>query len=136
MLPGGFEQKGFNFVHVDDLAEASLHVMELSASNGQIFNIAVDPAISFEEAFGAYHLALKRIGHPPFRLKFVATLSGMLHKSRPVAQWISKLGGKRLVFNIWQPGFDLTYSSRKLVGTSFKFKWSTFEDVLVSCIES
>ena len=136
LLPGGFEKKAFNFVHVDDLAEAALHIMGLNNSNGQIFNIAVDRAISFEEAFGAYHLALKRIRYPTFRLKLIALLSGMLHKNRPLAQWISKLGGKHMVFNIWQPGFDITYSAQRLLATSFKFKWSKFEDVLVSCIES
>lgn len=135
LLAGGFEQKQFNFVHVDDLAEASVHLMNVPGSNGQIFNIAVDKAILFEEAFKAYNLALKRMEQPLLWLKFLASLSGMLQKFPGMTSWISRKGGKRLVFKIWQPGFDLTYSSQKLLSTSFQFKWNVFEDILLSCID-
>ena len=134
LLAGGFEKSKFNFVHVEDLVEATVHLMNLSDSNGQIFNIAVDNAIFFEEAFQAYISALNRTGHPLLWKKFLAGLSEILQKSPGLTNWISRIVGSNLVFNVWQPGFDLTYSSGKLLGTSFKFKWDVFEDILLSCI--
>jgi nucleoside-diphosphate-sugar epimerase len=135
LLAGGFENKQFNFVHVEDLVEASIHLMNSPDSNGHIFNIAVDKAIYFEEAFEAYNLALKRVERPSLRLKFFAGISGILQRNPKLTDWISRNGGRRLVFNIWQPGFDITYSSKKLLSTPFQFKWGKFEDVLFSCIK-
>jgi nucleoside-diphosphate-sugar epimerase len=135
LLAGGFQKKRFSFVHAEDVAEAAVHLMHSAVSNGQIFNVAVDEPILFEDALQAYIRVLGRAGLPTARTKRLASVSSMIHKMPGVSHWLSRVGGSRFVFTLWHPGFDLTYSSSKLLGTSFRFKWGTFEDVLLSCID-
>jgi nucleoside-diphosphate-sugar epimerase len=134
LLAGGFQNRRFSFVHVEDVAEAAMHLIHAHGSDGQAYNIAVDRPILFEEAFQSYLRALKQSRRPLIRVKLLAYLSKWVHKLPGLSHMLSQYDGHRSAFKIWQPGFDMTYSSRKLLSTSFRFKWDRFEDVLLSCI--
>ena len=134
LLAGGFHNKKFSFVYVEDVAGAALHLMNNSFESGSIFNIAYPQPINFDEAMRSYLRALKRAGKPYRRARFIAGTSSAVHKLTSLSKWMSKIGGNNFVFNIWQPGFDMSYSSDKLLQTSFRFKWNNFEEILYSCI--
>ena len=134
LLAAGFQNRRFSFVHVEDVAEAAMHLISAPGSDGQAYNIAVDRPILFEEAFQSYLRALKQSRRPLTRVKLLAQLSKWVHELPGLSHRLSRYDGHRSAFNIWQPGFDMTYSSRKLLSTSFRFKWNRFEDVLLSCI--
>jgi len=134
LLAGGFEKRGFNFVHVEDVAEASIHLMTVPVENRAIFNIAGESVIKFEEAFQAYQSVLRHSENPYLWPRLLALFSGLVRRLPGFTDWLIRQGSNRLVFNLWQPGFDMTYSSSKLLRTSFNFKWKSFEDVLRSCI--
>jgi nucleoside-diphosphate-sugar epimerase len=133
LLAGGFQNKSFSFVHVDDVAGAAVHLM-LSADPGQVFNVAVQNPIPFEDALQTYIRVLGRAGVSTARTRRLAWLSATLHKFPGLSTGISRLGGTRFAFPIWHPGFDRTYSAAKLLGTSYRFQKANFEDVLFSCI--
>ncbi|MCK5702233.1 MAG: hypothetical protein KAI29_13805, partial [Cyclobacteriaceae bacterium] len=61
-------------------------------------------------------------------------LSEMAQKFPVITNWLARHGSDNLVYKLWHPGFDLTYASSKLHSTSFCFKWTTFEEILLSCI--
>jgi len=134
LIAGGFQNKKFNFVHVEDVAEAAIYLMQQDISSGEIYNITVNEPILFEEAFRAYIRVLDRAGSSYARIKALAMVSTLLHKVPSVIHFISNIVGERFVFRIWHPGFDLNYSSAKLMDTSFKFKWNDFEEVFNSCL--
>jgi dihydroflavonol-4-reductase len=134
LLAVGFEKRRFNFVHVEDVAEASIHLMTMPIEKGQVYNIAVDRAIWFEEAFKAYKWVLNNSENPYLWTRLLAQLSEVAQKFPVIAHWLARYGSDHLVFKLWHPGFDLTYSSSKLHSTSFCFKWTAFEEILLSCI--
>jgi nucleoside-diphosphate-sugar epimerase len=131
---GGFEDRSFNFVHVDDVAGAALHLMACEGAPGQVFNVGVDRPVRFEEAFGSYVRALDRSGRSLSLPKILALASNSLSKA-PFLSALASRWGRRIVFSVWRPGFDLLYSSVKLLATAYRFKWDSFEDVLVSCAD-
>ena len=51
MLPGPVADWTFSYVHVDDVVRATLHVATHPACAGGIYNVAVEPPLSFAEAF-------------------------------------------------------------------------------------
>jgi nucleoside-diphosphate-sugar epimerase len=135
VVAGGFQHRRFSFVHVEDVAEAAVHVMRKETSSGQIFNIAVNEPIAYEDAFEAYLRVLKTAGKSYARVRLLALISAFLHRLPPAVVRTASRIGKRFMFKIWHPGFDLNYSSAKLLQTGFRFRWVNFEDVLLSCVE-
>ena len=135
LLAEGFKNRKFNFVHVDDVAEAAVHLMRVVPAGDRIYNIAVDDPIRFEDAFQAYLAVLGRAGRRYARARFLARVSEKLHARPSVSRWVRRVGGERLAFGLWQPGFDMTYAAKRILGTSFRFAWQKFEDVLESCAE-
>jgi nucleoside-diphosphate-sugar epimerase len=136
LIAGGFQCKRFSYVHVEDVVAAAMFLMESEIPMGEVFNIAVREPISFERAFEAYIRVLDLAGRSYAKIKFLAILSSLLHKTPSLQSTIAGLLGERFVFRIWHPGFDLIYSSTKLLETSFQFHWSDFEEVFKSCLES
>lgn len=134
LLSGGFKNKKFSYVHVQDVAGAAIHLMENEGIHGHIFNIAVDPSITYEEAFSSYMHALDRAGFEYIIVRFLGKLSFIIEQMSGMARWLSLKKGSRFAFGIWKPGFDLTYSSQRLLSTSYRFRWNNFEDVIASCI--
>jgi nucleoside-diphosphate-sugar epimerase len=135
LIAGGFQNKRFNFVHVEDVAEAAIYLMENETLNGEVYNICVNDSILFQEAFQSYIRVLKRAGNIYFKIRLLAWISVFLHKIPVLLGLIKKYGGEKYLFKIWKPGFDLNYSSTKLLQKSFKYKWDDFEAVLFSCLE-
>jgi nucleoside-diphosphate-sugar epimerase len=132
-LGNGFQNGGFNFVHVEDVAAASLHLMQQHMEGEQIYNILAGFS-EFENAYDDYLRVLSRARRPLYWRRLLTRLSRAVNRMPRFSQELSRFGGKRLIYNIWQPGFDMTYSGEKLCKTGFRFKWNTFEDVLLSCI--
>ena len=132
ILGGGFEDRSFNYVHVEDVARAALHLMEHEPSQDQVYNVAVDTHVTFEEAMKGYIRALERSGRSLSLPMALAVASNLLRRS-PFLSSLGSRAGRRFVFNVWRPGFDLLYSSAKLLATGYRFKWDSFEDVLLSC---
>jgi hypothetical protein len=98
--------------------------------------VAVNEAIMFEEAFRTYGKVLLTAGRSYARGRLFAAISTQLHNHPVALKRISALVGDRLMFRIWHPGFDITYSSAKLLRTAFRFTWEDFEGVLGSCVET
>jgi nucleoside-diphosphate-sugar epimerase len=136
LLAGALKNKRFNYVQVNDVAEAAVYLMELNLPSGEIFNITVNKPILYEDAFSAYLKVLSKLGRPFLKVRIRAVISQLLHKLPNVIKWLSKLLGERFLFTIWHPGFDLNYSSSKLLDTSFEFKCTDFGEVFYSCIEN
>ena len=134
LLSGGFQNKKFSYVHVQDVAGAAIHLMENEGNHGQIFNIAVNQSITYEEAFRSYINALDKAGFEYIKARLLGRLSVIIEQIPGVTRWLSSKKGLRFVFGIWKPGFDLTYSSQKLISTSYQFRWNNFENVIASCI--
>jgi nucleoside-diphosphate-sugar epimerase len=135
LIAGGFQHRRFSYVHVEDVAGAAVYLMRKEIPGGQIFNIAVSDPIAYEEAFQAYIRVLGKAGRSYARIRFLALVSALLHRLPPSVVGMANRFGDRLMFRVWHPGFDLNYSSAKLGGTDFAFRWKNFEDVLASCVE-
>lgn len=134
LLGGGFQNKKFSFVHVQDVADAAVFLMG-SDTKGEIFNITVNQPISYENAFQAYIRALRRAGTKYMALRLFGNISSMIEKQPFILNRLHSLGENKFIFNIWRPGFDMHYSSQKLLSTSYRFHWDNFEDVILSCIK-
>ena len=135
LIAGGFQNRKFNYVHVEDVAEAAIFLTQKEIPSGEIFNVTVNQPILFEHAFEAYIRVLRREGWSYAKIRFLAFLSTLVHRVPPAVNWISDHMGGRYVFRIWHPGFDLNYSSAKLLDASFSFKWNDFEQVFLSCVD-
>jgi nucleoside-diphosphate-sugar epimerase len=136
LLSGGFHNKAFSYVHVRDVTDAAIHLMENEYNHGQVFNVAVDQPITYEEAFRSYMSALDGAGLKYAKLRVLGKISLIIEKIPSVTRWLSAKNGLPFVFGIWKPGFDLTYSSQKLLSTSYQYKWTNFESIITSCIHS
>lgn len=136
LIAGGFLNKRFCYVHVDDVAAAAIHLMDAPISGGEVFNVAVPEPILYQDAFDAYLRALKSAGNHYTRIRILGLISRALHASPSTARGIPRLLGERFAFRIWHPGFDLQYSSEKLRATGFSPAWTDFERVLRSCMET
>ncbi len=135
LVAGGFRNRRFSYVHVDDVAAAALHLMRAELPSGEIFNIAVNEPIAYEEAFQAYLRVLEDAGSSYARIRLLGLISAFLHRLPPALLRMANRLGDRLVFRVWHPGFDLNYSSGKLLATGFTLRWENFEEVLASCVE-
>lgn len=135
LLAGRFRGKSFSFVHVEDVARATAHLISLPDAAGQAYNVAVNNPVRFEDALDAYIRALRRAGVPAARTRLLARVSALGHSTR-TAGLLARVAGERFAFLVWRPGFDMTYASDKLLATGFRFRWASFEDVLVSCLNA
>ena len=108
--------------------------MEYQGNHGQIFNIAVDEPITYEDAFQSYMTALNKAGFKYMKLRSLGKLSSIIEQMPGVTRWLCRKWGARFAFGIWRPGFDLTYSSKRLLSTTYRFKWNDFERIIASCI--
>jgi nucleoside-diphosphate-sugar epimerase len=124
----GFLGKQFSFVHVEDVAEAAVHLLESPEDGTRAYNVAAENAVAFDDAFRAYRNALHRSGRALLRAKALALVSLAIQRVPAVA-----LG--RIGFQLWRPGFDFVYSSKRLCATGFRFRWPGFEEVLLSCLK-
>ena len=74
-------------------------------------------------------------GDEYFKIRLLALISVLLHKSPRLINWVFNKSGEKFLFKLWKPGFDLIYSSQKILQTSFRFKWNDFEEVFYSCLD-
>ncbi len=126
-------RRTFSFVHVEDAAEAAVHLLSAAGTRSQIFNVAVDRAVSFEEAFEAYLTALGSTGRSTLRVRILARASDLGLMLSAGSRWGARLAAK-LGYSMWHPGQSMTYSAKKLLDTSFRFRWEGFEAVLSSSL--
>jgi nucleoside-diphosphate-sugar epimerase len=134
LIASGFENKSFNYVHVEDVAQAAVFLMHLDRPNGATYNICAPQPIPYEQAFREYVRMLERAGASYVGVKMLARISQALHACPALLRWLRRSGGGRLLFPVWHPGFDVQYSSAKLRATSFPFAWTDFQEVLFSCL--
>lgn len=134
LLAEGFQGKKFSFVHVEDVAEAAAHLLVSAAHGAQTYNVAAGDAVSFDDAFRAYRNALKCSGRLLVRARLLAFISLAVQNIPAVSSFLSGRNRGPLGFRLWRPGFDITYSSEKLMDAGFRCKWNSFEDVILSCI--
>jgi nucleoside-diphosphate-sugar epimerase len=134
LLAGGFQRRKFNYVHVEDAGAAAVHLMENTTPNGEVYNVAYYSPVRFEDALEIYTRLLDKTDLSFIRRRFLGLSSFLLHKIPALPGWISQNGSRHYFFNVWHPGFDLIYSSDKLRAASFQFRWDSFENVLLSCI--
>ncbi len=134
LLAGKLQKRKFNFVHVEDVAAASIHLMQNCSKSGEIFNITVNDPVQFEDAFQSYLRILNRSKNFDLKTKLIASVSSIINNINLAPHLLNKIGINKFVFTIWQPGFDILYSSEKLLKTSFKFKWENFGEVILSCL--
>ncbi len=133
LLARAVKDRKFSYAHVEDVSEAAAHLMHREGCEGQVFNVVVDNPISFDEAFEAYLRVLNRSGYPLGRAKLLGNVSVLMQKLPSITHLLSRSAG-RLGFTVWRPEFFITYSSKKLLETSFRFKWARFEELLQSCM--
>jgi nucleoside-diphosphate-sugar epimerase len=134
LLPGAYPHKRFSFVHVSDVAEAAIHLMQMHDSAGEVYNVSVETPISFEEAFQDYLRALAKSGRALWRPRVLAQFSSLIQRSPRLSSILSRRGKSRMAFPVWQIAHELTYTSKKLFAAGFRFTWQRFEDILWSCI--
>jgi len=134
LMAGGFQNKKFSYVHVQDVVNATIHLMQNENNYGQIFNIAAEQPIKYDDAFRAYLRALNRFGFEYMKLHLLGKLSLIAENIPGIIRLLNSKCFKPYVFKIWKPGFDMIYSSKKLLATSYQFQLNNFEDVISSCI--
>ncbi len=135
LVAGGFQKRRFSYVQVEDVAGAAVHLMRREMPSGEVFNIAGNEPVAYEDAFDAYLRVLRNAGRSYAKTRMLALSSAVLHRFPAGAARLATRLGDRFMFRVWHPGFDLNYSSAKLLMTGFRFRWSSFEDVLSSCVE-
>jgi nucleoside-diphosphate-sugar epimerase len=134
LMPGTYPHRRFSFVHVADVAAAAVHVMRIPDVDGEVFNVAVDRPISFNDAFQVYLAVLRRSGKTFWRPRMLAWLSALVQRHPHVLTWLGWNGSYGPVFPVWQLDRELVFTSRKLLATEFRFAWPDFGDVLESCM--
>jgi nucleoside-diphosphate-sugar epimerase len=136
MMPGLDTDWNFSFVHVDDVVRAALHVAELNDCTGSVFNVAVEPPLTFAAAFSDYRRALRHGGRRFWRERALASLSAVVQQHANWSQGWPESLRRRWLHGVWRPGWDLTYSSARLRETGFVFKHTDFTEVLNDCLNS
>ncbi len=134
LIPGAYSHNRFSYVHVSDVAEAAVHVMSLSAADGELYNVAVDRPISFDQAFEVYKKVLNKAGSAFWRPKLLAAVSALLQRHPRALSRLMWGGNNSPVFPVWRLDRELVFTSKKLLDTGFRFSWPDFEDVLESCL--
>ncbi len=133
-LSGLPDDARLSFVHVDDVASAAIHLVSAPGCAGEIFNVAVEPPATFDDAARAYSRALKRSRRPLIRHRAMAFVSSCARRLPRVGAALRAVGGTRLVYEVGRAGFDLTISSKKLRDSGFTFARRDLDDVLASCL--
>jgi nucleoside-diphosphate-sugar epimerase len=136
LLSGGFKNKKFNYVHVQDVADAAIYLMEHAGNEHNVFNINVNDAITYENAFESYMQALEAAGWRHIIPRVLGYISRTIEQLPGIIRWLNANHRSRFVFRVWKPGFDLTYSSQRLLASSFRFEWQNFEHVIASCLNN
>jgi nucleoside-diphosphate-sugar epimerase len=136
LVAGGFESKSFNYVHVEDVAQAAVFLLQRDSPNGTTYNVCAPQPIPYEQALREYIRMLKRAGASHARVKMLARISEALHSRPSLLRWLRRSSSDRFFFPVWQLGFDMQYSSAKLCATSFRFVWTDFQEVLFSCLRN
>lgn len=134
LLPGTYPHNRFSFVHVADVANAAVHVMGIPDADGEVFNVAVDRAISFHDAFQVYLAVLGKSGIAFWHPRMLAQLSAFVQRHPRLSTWLARSGSYGPGFPVWRLDRELVFTSRKLLDTGFQFVWRDFGDVLESCI--
>jgi nucleoside-diphosphate-sugar epimerase len=134
LMPGTYPHNRFSFVHVADVAEAAIHVMRIPDGDGEVFNVAVDRPISFDDAFQVYLAVLERSGNAFWRPRMLARLSAFVQRHPRLSTWLVRNGSYGPVFPVWQLDRELIFTSKKLLDTDFQFAWRDFGDILDSCL--
>jgi len=134
LLAGTLQKKHFNFIHVDDVAEASHFLMNRNFIDGEIYNIAVDTPVLFDDAFQSYLRIIKDTDKIDLKVKFIAHISSFINNHSVISKMIKGRGKKGLFFRIGQNGFDIQYSAKKLSNSLFHFQWPCFEEILLNCL--
>ena len=111
-----FRARMFSFVHVEDVAEAAVHLMHSISSWKGIFNVAADEPISVDEALEAYIHVLERLGRPYKRAKFLGWASAIAQEL-PFISYVGSRHKGKLVSTLFRPEYYVTYSSNKLLDT-------------------
>ena len=120
---------------MDDVASASISLMNHKNNCGKIFNITVSTPVLFEEAFNTYLQSVDHFKNINIKTKTIALLSNAINNYPSITKHITESKLKKYFFTIWMPGFEILYSSKKLLSTSYKFRYENFEDVLQSCLD-
>jgi nucleoside-diphosphate-sugar epimerase len=131
---GPFRRTGFSFVHVEDVAEAAVHLLRTPALGREVYNVTVERPIAFDDALRAYRRALGRDGLRHVRARVLAGLSAALQAHPAVGRACTRVLPRKVAFTVWRPGFDVTYCSQRLQATGYRFRWVDFEAVIGSCL--
>ena len=131
-LAGSLAGSAFSIVHVDDLARAAVHLVD--RGHVGVYNVAVEPPVTFEAAAAAYASALKRSDGSRWRARSIAWASGLARRLPRVVEALNRMGGDKLLFTVGRPGMEITYSASRLRDTGFEFRCVQLEDALVTCL--
>lgn len=131
-LAGSLANGAFSFVHVDDLGRAAVHLVD--RGHVGVYNVAVDPPVTFDAAAAAYMGALKRSDGSHWRARSVARASGLARRLPWVVATLKRLGAAGWLFAVGTPGMEMAYSAGRLRDTGFEFQWAKLEDALVTCL--
>jgi len=134
LVPGTYPHNRFSYVHVSDVAEAAIHVMNLPDGDGELYNVAVEQPISFHDAFEEYLSVLREAGSAFWRPKVLAGISAVLQRYPTALEWLIRSGSYSPVFPMWRLDRELVFTSKKLMDTGFRFTMPRFADVLESCL--
>jgi len=132
ILAGSLAGGSFSYVHVDDVARAAVHLVE--QGHVGVYNVAVEPPVTFDAAAAAYMSALKRSGGSHRRARAMARASRLTRRVPWMLAALKRLGGARWLYVAGKPGMEMTYSARRLRDTGFEFRCVRLEDALVTCL--
>lgn len=135
LMPGKLRGSQFSFVHVQDVAAAATHLMRAVDPLDSAYNIAVEPPITFDKAFDEYLVALARSPRRLHRARILANLSKLVHRLPDPLLPLARAWADRWLYEIGGPGAGVVFSSRRLLQTSFHYSWTSFADILSSCID-
>ena len=79
LLAGKLQKRKFNYVHVDDVASASISLMNDKNNCGKIFNITVNTPVLFEDAFNTYLQSIDHFKNINIKTKTIALLSNAIN---------------------------------------------------------
>lgn len=134
IMPGTGRDWTFSYVHVDDVVRAVIHVAGQPECAGRTFNVALEPPVPFSVAFAAYRRAVRRAGMRRWRERLLASFSALAQDHTDWPHRIPASLRRHWLQGLWQPGWDLTYSSARLRATGFQFVHTDFTAVLSECL--
>lgn len=148
-LIGGGQR--LNMVHVKDVAEAAVHVLEQdNISSGEVFNLADCDIMSASEFFTAFYRAFgiqpgRKINIPPFIFDKSVALIGVFSGPRslaPLNRWLEKTWHQIVIKYRLEPvlsphvvrddlyyfGGNHAYDASKLIHTGYHFRYPGFAE--------